>query len=168
MSNIGVEKISEQVRVSISQMKEHDLLEVVEIEEASGLSRWGWDAYYGELANGRDTVMLVARPIDREPGAERLDVIGFIAARLTADELHINNMAVRERWRKGGLGAMLLGSALKEGKRCGARRAFLEVRASNEPAQALYSKFGFRVTARRPAYYTDPLEDALVMSAALT
>src|SRR5437868_3727914 len=138
MSNTGVEKSSEQMRVSISQMREHDLLEVVEIEEASGLSRWGWDAYYGELAHGRGTVMLVARSLDRERRLEKFGVLGFIAARITADELHINNMAVREGRRKSGLGSLLLGSALEEGKRCGARSAFLEVRASNGAAQALY------------------------------
>lgn len=168
MSNIGVKKISLQRRVSISKMKEHDLLEVVEIEEASGLSRWGWDAYYGELVHSRDTIMLVACPFDEERSLGGFGVLGFIASRLTADELHINNMAVREGWRKSGIGALLLGSALEEGKRCGARRSFLEVRASNEAAQALYYKFGFRATARRPGYYTEPLEDALLMSAALT
>ena len=168
MSNIGAGKILEQRRVSISRMMEHDLLEVVEIEEASGLSRWGWDAYYAELLQARNTVMLVARPLDEARRLDSFGVIGFIAARLAADELHINNVAVREDWRRGGIGALLLHAALEEGKRCGARRAFLEARASNVAAQALYCKFGFSVSARRPGYYADPLEDALVMTAALT
>ncbi|MCA1557315.1 MAG: ribosomal protein S18-alanine N-acetyltransferase, partial [Acidobacteria bacterium] len=97
----------------------------------------------------------------------RFRILGFIATRMAAGELHINNMAVREGWRKGGIGAQLLGTALKEARRRGARRAFLEVRASNKAAQALYARFGFQLSGRRPKYYTDPLEDALVMTATL-
>ena len=168
MSNIGAEKIrARSVRASISQMTEHDLNEVVEIEELSGLSRWGWDAYYGELVRASETIMLVARPLYGERGVNRFSVMGFIAARINADELHINNMAVREDWRQAGLGSLLLGAALEEAKRRGARRSFLEVRASNEAAQALYAKFGFSSNGRRANYYTDPTEDALVMTARL-
>lgn len=167
MSNTGVEQIRAPVRATISQMTEHDLLEVVEIEESSGLSRWGWDAYYGELARTSETIMLVARPLPTERRRAGFRILGFIAARLTANELHINNMAVRDDRRKSGIGAQLLGSALEEGKRLGARRSFLEVRASNSAAQALYGKFGFSASGRRPHYYADPMEDALVMTAAL-
>jgi ribosomal-protein-alanine N-acetyltransferase len=147
-------------------MTEHDLLEVVEIEESSGLSRWGWEAYYGELGRPTETIMLVARPLHDEQRLG-LRVLGFIAARITAEELHINNMAVREAWRQGGIGALLLGAALKEGRRRAARRSFLEVRASNAAAQALYARFGFRVSGKRQRYYTGPTEDALVMTARL-
>lgn len=167
MSNAGVEKRGAEARASIAQMTEHDLLEVVQIEEASGLSRWGWEAYYGELARTSETIMLVARPSFVAPPAERFRVLGFIASRLATDELHINNMAVRDGWRQYGIGSLLLGAALEEGLLRGARRSFLEVRASNEPAQALYGKFGFEVSGRRPKYYTDPTEDALVMTASL-
>jgi ribosomal-protein-alanine N-acetyltransferase len=131
------------------------------------LSRWGWDAYYGELARASETIMIVARPRLEALPAEGFRILGFIAARLTADELHINNMAVREGCRKGGIGSLLLGAALAEAKRRGAQRSFLEVRASNEPAKVLYSKLGFHLSGRRPGYYADPREDALVMTAAL-
>ena len=47
--------------ITISRMSEHDLLEVVEIEEQSGLSRWGWAAYYAELQGANRELMLVAR-----------------------------------------------------------------------------------------------------------
>src|SRR5690349_20281265 len=49
--------------VEIVRMTEHDLLEVVEIEEQSGLSRWGWAAYYAELQGGNRELMLVAKPL---------------------------------------------------------------------------------------------------------
>ena len=48
--------------ISIERMSEHDLLEVVEIEEQSGLSRWGWAAYYAEMQGANRDLMLVARP----------------------------------------------------------------------------------------------------------
>lgn len=167
MSNAGVEKTLTEARALIAQMTEHDLLEVVEIEETSGLSRWGWDAYFGELVRPGDTIMLVARPQLGERRVEGFSILGFIAARLAAEELHINNMAVREGLRQGGLGSQLLGAALEEGRRRGARRSFLEVRASNLAAQRLYSKFGFELSGRRARYYADPTEDALVMTARL-
>ena len=48
--------------IAIVRMTEHDLLEVVEIEEQSGLSRWGWAAYYAELQGGNRDLMLIAKP----------------------------------------------------------------------------------------------------------
>src|ERR671917_207296 len=87
----------------ISQMTEHDLLEVVEIEESCDLSRWGWDAYHAELSQGKDALMLVARPLiqNRPPLTEKN--LGFIAARLIAGELHVNNVAVRHGFRRRGI-----------------------------------------------------------------
>lgn len=147
-------------------MTEHDLLAVVEIEETCGLSRWGWEAYHNEIAEGRGGLMLVARsrtsPLEEHSSA---DIVGFIAARFSGDEVHVNNVAVRPAFRLRGIGALLLGSVLKEGARMGARNAILEVRAANMAAQALYAQQGFRVIGRRRGYYTDPPEDALVMSA---
>jgi ribosomal-protein-alanine N-acetyltransferase len=148
-------------------MTEHDLLDVVEIEETCGLSRWGWDAYHSELAQERNSIMLVARFRDEELLANDKGAKGFIAARLVADELHVNNVAVRHMYRRLGVAKKLLETALDEGARRGARMAFLEVRVSNAPAQALYARCGFKVTGRRPGYYTQPLEDALVMSLAI-
>jgi len=147
-------------------MTELDLLAVVEIEETCGLSRWGWEAYHNEIAEGRGALMLVAR--FRETRLEKPDgagITGFIAARFTGDEVHINNVAVRQAFRLRGIGRALLGNVLKEGARRGARSAILEVRASNTAAQALYQREGFEVVGRRRGYYTDPPEDALVMSA---
>ena len=149
--------------VSISSMTEHDLLEVVEIEECSGLSRWGWAAYYAELQGSNRHLMLVARVADAEHKRGRPRVAGYIVARMGADELHINNVAVREAYRRMGIGRALLDCILAEGKRSAVPRAFLELRAGNSAALALYQDCGFQVTARRGKYYSDPVEDALVM-----
>jgi ribosomal-protein-alanine N-acetyltransferase len=151
--------------LSITRMTEHDLLEVVEIEQLSALSAWGWDAYHKELQSPEDVIMLVART---ETADSTLDhehaVAGFIVSRLVADELHINNVAIRPEVRRRGIAAQLLKAVLREGRRNGARLAFLEVRAGNAAAQGLYRRCGFQVTGRRPHYYNQPAEDALLMS----
>lgn len=149
--------------IFIERMSEHDLLEVVEIEEKSGLSRWGWAAYYAELQGANRDLMLVARP-SKSPTLESPAIAGYIVARETAGELHINNFAVRTEFRRYGIGATLLNQVLNEARQRKANAAFLEVRSSNHAAQELYEKCGFRAIARRTNYYSEPTEDAVVMS----
>ena len=149
--------------IMIMRMSEHDLLEVVEIEEQSGLSRWGWAAYYAELQGGNRDLMLVAR-VMRSSVMDACPIAGYIIARETAGELHINNVAVRSQYRRRGIGATLLNRVLEEARSRKAKAAFLEVRSANRPAQTLYEKSGFKAIARRPNYYSEPQEDAVVMS----
>lgn len=149
--------------VAITSMTEHDLLEVVDIEERSGLSRWGWEAYYAELQGSNRDLMFVARVANGHPERSSQSLAGYIVARLGADELHINNVAVRENYRQRGIGRALLDRILAAGRRSRCQSAYLELRAGNSAALSLYEKCGFRVTARRVRYYSDPVEDALVM-----
>jgi ribosomal-protein-alanine N-acetyltransferase len=149
--------------IAIDQMAEHDLLEVVEIEEQSNLSRWGWAAYYAELQGPNRDLMLIAKPT-RLSIVQYSPVVGYIVARETAGELHINNVAVRAEYRRRGIGAALLNRILDKARRRAAKAAFLEVRSSNQAAQVLYEKCGFSAIARRANYYSDPLEDAIVMT----
>ena len=158
-------------RISIARMTEHDLLEVVEIEELSGISIWGWDAYHKELQSPEDVIMLVARLagptgptgiVQIQPQGPA--IAGFIISRLIAGELHINNVAVRPEFRRQGIAAELLTAVLGAGRSHGARLAFLEVRARNAAAQGLYQSRGFQVAGRRKRYYNQPVEDALLMS----
>ena len=72
-------------------------------------------------------------------------------------------MAVRDAYRRSGIGRALLELMLAEGKRSGVTRAFLELRAGNTAALALYESCGFRIASRRGKYYSEPVEDALVM-----
>ena len=153
---------------SISPMTEHDLVEVVEIEELSALSPWGWDAYYKELGFGKAVTMLVARIGGPEAAmAQEKGIAGFIVARLVADEVHVNNVAVRPEFRRRGIAAQLLRTVLEVSRRAGIRVALLEVRAGNRAAQGLYLTCGFETTGRRRRYYSQPVEDALLMSASL-
>jgi ribosomal-protein-alanine N-acetyltransferase len=107
--------------------------------------------------------MWVARVANSKRQQRSHSLAGYIVARMGADELHINNVAVREIYRRRGIGRSLLDRILEEGTRAGVTCAFLELRAGNHAALALYENCGFRVTARRPKYYSEPVEDALVM-----
>lgn len=149
------------MRYEIAPMREADLREVVEIEERTGLNRWGHDAYRRELLTNPNACMYVARPLDEGVGR---DVVGFVAASMIYDELHINNIAAHPDHRRVGIGRALLEMALEEGRLRGATFCVLEVRASNVTAQALYQALGFRTTRRRRDYYRAPSEDALEMT----
>ena len=143
---------------SIDPMRERDLIEVVEIEEASGLNRWGYDAYRRELFTNPNSIMLVARNQVLGP-----TVIGFFAGWIIEDELHVNNVAAHHDFRRIGVGRSLMEAAMDEASRRGVAHVILEVRASNEAAQLLYKDLGFSFIGRRRDYYRLPTEDALVM-----
>ena len=142
----------------IERMREEDLGAVVEIEESSGLNRWGYDAYRRELLKNDNSVMLVARNLIPGP-----NVIGFFAGWTVEDELHVNNIASHPRYRRMGIGRSLLTAGIEEGTCRAVSFVLLEVRASNEAAQALYRNMGFIYVGRRRDYYRLPTEDAFVM-----
>ncbi len=91
-------------------------------------------------------------------------VVGFVIARRLADEMEILNLGVEPAARRRGTATRLLEAALKFGLKRRAKKAFLEVRASNTGAIAFYQRMSFGLEGRRPGYYTDPTEDALVLS----
>jgi [ribosomal protein S18]-alanine N-acetyltransferase len=149
----------------IEPMTAHDLLEVVEIEEACRLSLWGWDSYYAELSRP-EAIMLVARR-ERADKMTGHALYGFLSARVSAQELHINNIGVHDATRRRGIGNALMQAAVAAAMRRGAYAAILEVRAGNVAAQSLYRRYGFEVVGRRRHYYRDPPEDALLMRASM-
>jgi [ribosomal protein S18]-alanine N-acetyltransferase len=89
---------------------------------------------------------------------------GFLGLWIMVDEAHIINVAVRETWRGKGLGELLLISGIDMAIQNKATVATLEVRVSNTPAQALYTKYGFQKVGLRKGYYTDNKEDAHIMT----
>ncbi len=130
---------------------------VLAIEEASFTNPWTRDMYLGELAHRDVSFCYLALNTDRL-------VVGFCSLWRVVDELHINNLAVAPPYRRAGVATSLLMHLMGEGARLGAVRATLEVRRSNDPARRLYERFGFTVKGIRRAYYTKPVEDALVLS----
>ena len=87
---------------------------------------------------------------------------GFVIARVVDREWEIENIAVAGPARRRGLGTRLLGELLDQARGRGADAVFLEVRESNRAARALYEKWAFVESGRRPGYYKDPEEDALL------
>jgi ribosomal-protein-alanine N-acetyltransferase len=94
-------------------------------------------------------------------------VAAYLVARALGDEAEILDFAVAPEARGRGVGRALLDDALRALHRSGARRVFLEVRVSNAAAQRLYQSRGFQSIGRRPAYYRQPTEDALVLARGL-
>ena len=135
---------------------ERDLEGVLDVEAESFTNPWTRDMYAWELQNRSVCHIYVVRTRD-------CDVAGFCAFWLVLDEIHINNLALREQFRGRGIGTALLHHVLAEAKRLGAKRATLEVRASNEAARRLYERLGFYAAATRRDYYTNPVEDALIL-----
>ncbi len=133
-----------------------DLDGVLAVEDASFTNPWTREMYEWELRDPDRCRIYVVRS-----GAER--VVAFCSLWLILDEIHINNVAVLPAHRGRGVGCLLMRHVLRESGRDGARRATLEVRDSNAVALRLYARLGFVLEGRRRVYYTNPVEDALIL-----
>ena len=91
-------------------------------------------------------------------------VIGYVGMMNVLDEGYISNVAVMESYRRQKIGDMLISELVKRANDLELALVTLEVRASNEPAKALYAKHGFEVVGIRKGYYTKPKEDAVLMT----
>jgi len=91
-------------------------------------------------------------------------VIGFAGFWTILDEAHIISIAVRKAYLSQGIGQGLLLSVIDMASKLHNRMVTLEVRESNMAARRLYEKFGFVVVGKRPGYYSDNQEDAILMS----
>jgi len=89
-------------------------------------------------------------------------VKGFLIAQAVPPEWEIENIAIAADARRRGLGTRLLGEFLDRACAEGAQTVFMEVRESNHAARALYEKWAFVESGRRPRYYQKPQEDAIV------
>jgi len=143
--------------VIVRRMEAADIPAVVAIDQASFSLPWPESSYRYEVQNNAAARCLVAE-------GEGHEIMAMIVSWMLVDELHIATFATRFDHRRKGIGAQLLREALEEGREGGARRAFLEVREANRAAQAMYRKFGFEVAGRRPKYYRDNGEDAILMT----
>jgi ribosomal-protein-alanine N-acetyltransferase len=129
---------------------------VMAVEHASFTNPWTLEMYLADLKNTGVAFLYVARE-------EHGRIVGFCSFWRIFEELHINNLAVQPEYRRIGVARALLTRVLEEGVRLGARRALLEVRRSNEAARQLYKQFGFSISGIRRSYYSNPVEDALVL-----
>jgi ribosomal-protein-alanine N-acetyltransferase len=142
----------------IEPMARDDLEAVLSIERRSFPTPWTPGMFEEELRNARSG-LFVAREEGRTTGRIR----GYICFWHVFDELHILNLAVHPSYRRQNVATDLLLFAFDHGIRNNATKAFLEVRARNSAAQHLYRTLGFELVGKRPAYYRDTGEDALVL-----
>jgi len=150
----------------IEPMTRADVPEVLAIERACFRAPWSRDAFISEIGSPGRSFPLVVRRLSGAPESPR--VVAYVCLWRVHDELWINNLAVHHGFRRLGLGRRLVREALALGSQLGCAQALLEVRPSNEHAIRLYRAAGFRTLARRPRYYTDNQEDALLMVARLS
>ncbi len=145
------------MNVIIRKMTVEDVPRVAQLDRLSFSLPWPESAFRYEVEENPAARCWVA--VTEEGG-----LVAMMVSWILADEVHIATLATHPDFRRRGLGERLLREALREARAAGARRAYLEVRAGNEAAQALYRKFGFQVTGRRPRYYKDNGEDAVLMT----
>ncbi len=143
--------------VVIRKMMMKDVPAVSQIDKLSFTMPWPEHSFQYEVAENRVARCFVAETADHR-------IAAMIVSWIIVDEMHIATIATHPDFRRQGIGEQILRSALLDGRDAGAHLAFLEVRESNEAAQAMYRKFGFRASGKRPRYYRDNNEDAILMT----
>ncbi len=140
----------------IRRMNMKDLEQVIAIDQASFSLPWPPRSFQFELTDNPSSRSWVAELDGR--------TVGILVLWLIVDEAHIATLATHPDFRRQGISKALLMHALKSAMEEGATRSFLEVRVGNLAAQELYRGFGFVEDGRRPRYYKDNNEDAILMS----
>ncbi|WP_027339452.1 ribosomal protein S18-alanine N-acetyltransferase [Halonatronum saccharophilum] len=140
--------------LEIRGLRKADLEDVLKIERDSFSNPWSKRSFKREL-NNEYAYYLVVQLEDK--------VVGYMGGWLVLDECHITNLAIDKGYRKNGIATKLLRVFCLDMKGFGIKRATLEVRVSNEKAQALYLKENFREFGIRKNYYSDNKEDAVIM-----
>jgi len=146
------------MKLIIRKMTLEDMPGVIDLDQKSFSLPWPERSFRFEVT---------ANPASRCWVAE-LDgkIVGMIVVWLIIDEAHIATLATHPDFRRRGIGTRLLSHALRHMMDEGALSSFLEVRESNASAQEMYRKFGYEASGRRPRYYKDNNEDAILMNLA--
>lgn len=153
----------------IREMAFDDISQVAEIERENSLTPWDENGLLTYLLRD-DTIFLVAS--DPFEGAETADddsyiephIYGYVGLLMVPYESDILNITVRNENRRAGIGTELLTEIMARCPEHGVSVIHLEVRESGVPARNLYRKMGFREDGIRKRYYTEPVEDAVLMT----
>lgn len=177
----------------IRRMQDEDIPQSIEIDREAFPTQWPHPTYTSmkhELRNRLAHYIVAAQPMEPEQqAAEQNDdndkslwqrllhffaeekppptkdyLVGFAGFWTMLDEAHIITIATRNTHRRQGIGELLLISIIGMAAQLKVNVVTLEVRVSNQPAQVLYEKYGFRKVGSRQRYYTDNGEDALIMT----
>ena len=155
-------RVSATREITVGHATPSDVPDVVGIERRSFSDPWSADAFHEALRNPRVHFACARAAAEvTQGGAGR--VLGYVVAWFVLDEGEIANLAVAPETRGRGVGSALLDAALAEAGRRSAKTIYLEVRASNGQARALYDSRGFVEVGRRRGYYRRPVEDAVIL-----
>jgi ribosomal-protein-alanine N-acetyltransferase len=144
-----------QIDLRLAAMRTRDLRGVLAIEEAVYPRPWSHRLFADELSQRKSRIYRTAW-VDR-------DIVGFAGLMLIEEDAHVNNIAVDPAWQGRGIATVLMLDLARSAVDRGSRHLTLEVRVGNEPALALYRRFGMAPVGLRPNYYAETGEDALVM-----
>jgi len=144
------------MNINIRFMTLDDMEQVVAIDQASFSLPWPERSFRFEATDNPASRAWVAESDGK--------IIGMIVAWLFVDEAHIATIATHPDYRRQGIANRLLVHTLQTVMSEGAKSSFLEVRASNIAAQEMYRQLGFEESGRRPRYYKDNDEDAILMT----
>ena len=142
--------------MNIRRMTLDDLAQVVAIDTASFSLPWPERSFRFEITDNPASRAWVAE-IDGK-------IVGMIVAWLLVDDAQMATLATHPDFRRQGIARKLLSFSLQSMMSEGALTSVLEVRESNAAAQEMYRKFGFEESGRRPRYYRDNDEDAILMT----
>ena len=146
------------IRVDVDLMRTGDLDEILDIERESFQTPWTRGMFLDELRVAHAQCLVVRA----EMSGQTL-IAGYIIFWMVAGEAHLHNLAVRKEFRRQGLACNLMHLMKDIAAGAGIEKQTLEVREKNSAAIELYRKCGFVVKGRRPKYYADSQEAALIM-----
>ena len=140
--------------IEIVRMCEGHVSQVAELEKICFSDPWSEKSVASEL-NNKLALWLVAVDGKR--------VAGYVGSQTVIDETDMMNVAVHPEYRRQGIAQQLVAELVEQLRSVGSHALTLEVRASNDPAIALYKKLGFLQAGLRKNYYRNPKEDALIL-----
>lgn len=138
----------------LRRMKHHDIDSVLVIDEVAYSRPWSAQTWRHELADPQRHHLVATQDAE---------VIGHAGMLIVVDQAHLTTVAVAPASQGAGVATALVLELLDEARALGIAEATLEVRASDRRAQRMYSRIGFAPAGIRRRYYTDPVDDAIVM-----
>lgn len=144
------------MNVNVRRMTLDDLPAVLELDRLSFSLPWPERSFRFELTDNPASRCWVVEVDGR--------IAGMVVAWLIMDEAHIATLATHPDFRRQGIARHLLSYTLQQLALEGAQSSALEVRESNLAAQEMYRGFGYQESGRRPRYYKDNNEDAILMT----
>ena len=142
------------LHVVVAPLRSRDLKAVLRIEDAIFDEPWSKRLFEEELAQRTSRAYRAAWVGDR--------LVGYAGQMTIDDEAHVNNIGVDPAWHGHRLGTVLLCDLVRTALARGTAHLTLEVLVGNEPAIALYRRFGMAPVGVRPNYYPNG-GDALIM-----